>query len=67
MLEIMIQDATIEGESISMSFNYRYIIDCFQSINQDSITLKFNGTNKPLIIKGGRDQTFIYLVMPMNR
>ncbi len=60
-------DATIEGEPISMSFNYKYIIDCFQSINQDSLTLKFNGSNKPLIIKGGSDQTFIYLVMPMNR
>ncbi len=60
-------DAAIEGEEVSMSFNYRYIIDCFQSITQDSITLKFNGSNKPLIIKGGSDQSFLYLVMPMNR
>jgi DNA polymerase-3 subunit beta len=60
-------DGTLEGEPITISFNYKYIIDCFQSINADSIILNFNGINKPLILKGGSDATFRYLIMPMNR
>ena len=60
-------DASIEGESIAVNFNYRYIVDCLNSISSDSICLSFNGINKPLIIRGTSDKTFTYLVMPMNR
>lgn len=59
-------DAALKGDEIEMSFNYRYIIDSFQSINTDSVTLSFSD-GKPLVIKGVGDTSFLYLVMPMNR
>ncbi len=59
--------ATISGDSIEINFNYKYIVDCFQSINSDSVTLCFNGLNRPLVIRGVSDKVFTYLVMPMNR
>jgi DNA polymerase III subunit beta len=59
--------ATIKGEEIEINFNYKYIIDCFQSIETDSVSLLFNGLNKPMVIRGVSDKTFTYLVMPMNR
>jgi len=60
-------EAAISGEDLDISFNYRYLIDVFQSITVDSISLSFSGFGKPLIIKGVGDSSFIYLVMPMNR
>jgi DNA polymerase-3 subunit beta len=60
-------DVVAKGEDISISFNYKYIIDCFSSIESDSISLLFNGTSKPMIIRGVHDTTFTYLVMPMNK
>ncbi|MDQ5961613.1 MAG: polymerase subunit beta, partial [Patescibacteria group bacterium] len=60
-------EGTFSGEDIEMSFNSKYIIDCFQSISNDSIILKFNNTNKPMIIQSSQDSSFTYLVMPMNR
>ena len=59
--------ATITGEEIEIKFNHKYIVDCFSSINSDSISLSFNGLNKPIVIKGISDPSFTYLVMPMNR
>lgn len=59
--------ATVEGEEVDINFNYKYIMDCFQSIDVDSISLNFNGTAKPLVIRPVGDKTFTYLVMPMNR
>ena len=55
------------GEEVEVSFNYKYFIDCFQSISSDSLVLKFNQQNKPMIINGSSDTSFMYLVMPMNR
>jgi len=60
-------DAAIKGEALDINFNHRYIIDCFQSINADSVALLFSGLSKPMIIKGVGDSSFLYLVMPMNK
>lgn len=60
-------DAVIKGEDLTISFNYKYIIDCFQSIDSDSISLSFSDTNKPVVIRGVGDKSFLYLVMPMNK
>jgi len=57
----------LNGEDVSVNFNYKYIIDCFQSIPSDSINLKLNGNNKAMIITGISDQSFRYLIMPMNK
>ena len=60
-------NANVEGDDIEVNFNYKYIIDCLSSINSDSISLSFNGINRPLVLRGVADKTFTYLVMPMNR
>ena len=60
-------DAAITGEDIEVGFNYKYFLDCFQSINTDSISIKFNQSSKPIVVSGVSDSTFTYLIMPMNR
>ena len=60
-------DGAISGEEVTVHFNYKYIIDCFQSIKQDSIALKFNGPTQPMVIQGVGDGSFTYLVMPLNQ
>jgi len=57
----------LSGENVSANFNYKYIIDCFQSIGADSLNLQLNGNNKPMIIRPVGDASFMYLIMPMNR
>ncbi len=60
-------DAVIKGDEMLISFNYKYIIDCFQSIDADSVSLSFSDTNRPVVIRGVGDKSFLYLVMPMNK
>jgi DNA polymerase-3 subunit beta len=57
----------LSGESVSANFNYKYILDCFQSISADSLNLELNGSNRAMIIRPVGDSSFMYLVMPMNR
>ena len=58
---------SVTGDPLDINFNYRYIVDCFQSIPTDSVTLSFGGLGKPLVIRGVSDPSFLYLVMPMNK
>ncbi len=57
----------VSGQNLDIHFNSRYIADSFQSLHADSITLSFAGLQKPLVIRGVTDPSFMYLVMPMNR
>ena len=60
-------DAVINGENIELSFNYKYFLDCFQSITTDSVSIKFSGSAKPIVISPISDPSFTYLIMPMNK
>ena len=60
-------DARIEGDGFDMNFNYKYVLDGFQSIQQDSVVLKYNSKKEVLIIRGVSDDSFIYLIKPMNK
>ncbi len=60
-------DAALKGADVAVNFNHKYVTDCFSSLATDSVTLSFNGLNRPLVIRGVGDSSFLYLVMPMNR
>ncbi len=60
-------DAALTGENIELGFNYKYFLDCLQSITTDSVSIKFSGAASPLVVSPVSDTSFIYLIMPMNR
>ena len=60
-------DATLKGEAVQMSFNYKYLTDCFQSLEGDSVSLEFSTGSRPVVIKSIGDNTFTYIAMPMNK
>lgn len=64
---ISLVPGVISGEDVFLNFNYKYIVDCFSSINSDSVVLGFNTSNRPMTIRPQGDSSFLYLVMPMNR
>jgi len=60
-------DAALTGEGIELGFNYKYFLDCFQSITTDSVSIKFSGASSPIVVSAVSDPSFTYLIMPMNR
>jgi DNA polymerase-3 subunit beta len=59
--------AALKGEQIEISFNQRYLTDSLHSITSDSVVLQFAGQSQPLVVRPIGDDSFLYLVMPMNR
>jgi DNA polymerase-3 subunit beta len=59
--------STVRGEALEINFNQKYINDCFNSIKSENLILNFNGSGKPMVIKGVNDNSFRYLVMPLNK
>jgi DNA polymerase III sliding clamp (beta) subunit (PCNA family) len=60
--------ASVEGtSSYTISFNQRYLNDVFGSISTDSVRLSFVGESQPVVIRPLGDESYQYLVMPMNK
>ncbi len=59
--------ASLQGESVELSFNHRYLQAPLPLITAEQISLSSAGIGRPLIIRGVGDVTFLYLVMPMNQ
>jgi DNA polymerase-3 subunit beta len=60
-------DVALTGENVELGFNYKYFLDCFQSITTDSVSIKLAGASQPIVISPVGDSSFVYLIMPMNR
>lgn len=60
-------DAVVEGEDIEMYLNHRYLTDAFVALEGDSVQISFTEKNRPFVIRSVGDNSFLYLIMPMNR
>lgn len=58
---------SISGEKIDIDFNPRYFIDALRVIDKDEISIVFNGSNGPCILKPTEGEDFSYLVLPLRR
>jgi DNA polymerase-3 subunit beta len=59
--------ATLSGDEVEISFNVRYLLDSLSSIAPESLRMAFNGKQRPIVIRGEGDNSFTYLIMPLNR
>jgi DNA polymerase III subunit beta len=60
-------DAALSGDDLDINFHIGYLSECLSSIESDSVALAFAGPGRPLVIRGVSDNSFMYLVMPLNR
>jgi DNA polymerase-3 subunit beta len=56
-----------DGDDIQANYNNRYFLDLMSHIQGKNITLAFTTPNRPVTIKSTEDNSFTYLLMPVNR
>lgn len=55
------------GKDIDIDFNPRYFIDALKVIDEDEVSISFNGNMGPCVIKPTQGDEFAYLVLPLRR
>ncbi len=60
-------NAKTEGETLTLSFNHRFLTTVFNLTNAENISLHAVGIGRPLIMKGVGDNSLLYLISPMNQ
>ncbi len=59
-------DASVEGDSLEISFNIKYLIDVLRVIQDERIILESNGVGHPGVIRPENRDDFIHVIMPMS-
>ncbi len=56
----------INGDKLSISFNYRYLLEALRATESDKILLEFEGINKPMLVKPIEGDSYLYIVLPVR-
>lgn len=56
----------VEGEKMEISFNYRFLLQGIQSVQEKEINLFFSSEEGPAIIKGEKNEDYFYILMPIK-
>jgi DNA polymerase-3 subunit beta len=59
-------EADYEGESISVGFNPRYVLDLLAHITTPEISIDLAGDLDPVLIRPRDDKTYLGVIMPMR-
>lgn len=59
-------DAQIEGESLDIAFNVRYMMDVLRAVKDEEIYLRFNSAVSPCLICPIEGDAYVYLVLPVR-
>lgn len=59
-------DASIEGDSIEIAFNAKYLIDVLSVVNSPQVVLETSAPSSPGVIRPVGDEKFTYVIMPMH-
>jgi len=58
--------AEISGKKLDVVYNYRYLIDGFNSLSGDGAILKINGEGMPTVLASNTDKSFLYVIMSIR-
>lgn len=59
-------DTVIKGSPFEILINYNYILDGIKIIKDDNVLIEFTGQGSPLVIKGEKDKSITYVIMPLR-
>lgn len=59
-------DATVDGESIEIAFNAKYLIDVLSVLNAAQVALETSSASSPGVLRVLGEEDFVHVIMPMH-
>ncbi|MGE6540725.1 DNA polymerase III subunit beta [Bacillus luti] len=57
----------IQGEKqLNISFDGRFMVDALRAIKEETVTLSFGGSMRPILIEAGEQSTAVHLISPVR-
>lgn len=57
----------IQGEKqLNISFDGRFMMDALKAIKEETVTLSFSGSMRPILIEAGTQSASVHLISPVR-
>ena len=60
-------DIYMEGPSLDITFNARFILDALKAFEADTIEMNFNGSSGGMVMRTQDKKDYLYLLLPLRR
>lgn len=60
-------EGVIKGDTLSITFNYKYLLDGLQALASDDVVLELSSQTTPAVLRSEGDVSFLYLIMPIKQ
>lgn len=54
------------NDNLTISFNFKYILEALKTINDDFVTLRFIDSTKPCVINAVENGNYLFLILPVR-
>lgn len=58
--------ATVEGVEMTISMNAKYLLDALRALDEENVTISFNGPVSPFILQNETAKESLYLILPVR-
>ena len=55
-----------EGLDLGISMNAKYLLDALKGLEEEKVTLSFNGAISPFILQNANKKESLYLILPVR-
>jgi DNA polymerase-3 subunit beta len=59
-------DAAVEGNSVEIAFNAKYVIDVLSVMDTAQVALETTSSSSPGVLRPIGDDSFLHVIMPMH-
>jgi DNA polymerase III subunit beta len=59
-------EASVEGESVTVAFNARYLQDALANVDAAQVALEFTGALSPGVMRPTEDPDYVHVIMPVR-
>ena len=59
-------DSRVEGEELTIAFNYKFVLDFLNSITGDSVLIQTQSATSPTLFQNTKDDSYKHIIMPVR-
>ena len=60
------QETEFEGEEMKVAFNFKFLLEFLNTINEDKVTIELLRPDAPVVLKTAKEKEYLHIIMPVR-
>jgi DNA polymerase-3 subunit beta len=60
------QEIELEGEEMRVAFNFKFLLEFLNTINEENVTIELLRPDAPVVLKTKKNKDYLHIIMPVR-